>query len=74
MKAVEPGIYRHYKGRHYLVIGMARNDATNEQMVLYVPLYVVDHKQQMTVRTLENFTEKILGETLRFTRLEEDLD
>jgi len=33
------GVYRHYKGKHYSVIGFARHSETLETMVLYVPHY-----------------------------------
>lgn len=33
------GVYRHYKGNHYLVLGLAREDETNETMVVYTRLY-----------------------------------
>lgn len=35
------GIYRHYKGKQYLVLGMARHTETEEELVIYVPLYEV---------------------------------
>jgi hypothetical protein len=33
------GLYRHYKGKDYSVLGFARHSETKELMVLYVPLY-----------------------------------
>ena len=36
---VEAGRYRHYKGKDYLVVGMARHSETHEMMVVYRPLY-----------------------------------
>lgn len=39
MPALRLGRYRHYKGRHYSVLGFARHSETEEWMVLYVPLY-----------------------------------
>lgn len=33
------GVYRHYKGKLYLVIGSARHTETEEELVIYVPLY-----------------------------------
>lgn len=36
---IQPGRYRHFKGREYQVIGMARHSETEEEMVVYRPLY-----------------------------------
>ncbi|MBN4053295.1 DUF1653 domain-containing protein [Haliea sp. AH-315-K21] len=33
------GLYRHYKGNDYSVLGFAKDSETKELMVLYVPLY-----------------------------------
>ncbi|MBK5247127.1 MAG: DUF1653 domain-containing protein [Peptostreptococcaceae bacterium] len=36
---IQVGRYRHYKGKEYQVIGMARNSETLEEMVVYKQLY-----------------------------------
>ena len=36
---VQPGIYRHFKGNRYEVIGMANHSETMEPMVVYRALY-----------------------------------
>jgi hypothetical protein len=33
------GRYRHYKGNFYRVIGVARHSETDEELVVYEPLY-----------------------------------
>lgn len=35
IEGVKPGIYRHYKGGTYLVLGVALHSETLEEMVLY---------------------------------------
>ena len=36
---VKSGVWRHYKGHHYLVIGEIRHTETNEVCVAHIPLY-----------------------------------
>jgi len=36
---LQPGLYRHYKGPEYRVIGVARHSETEEEMVVYQALY-----------------------------------
>ena len=37
--SVQPGLYRHYKGQYYLVLGVARHSETEEELVVYRPDY-----------------------------------
>lgn len=36
---MKTGLYKHYKGREYEVIGIARHSETLEEMVVYKALY-----------------------------------
>ena len=55
------GVYEHYKGKKYLVLGVARHTETGELMAVYVPLYELPGNEgvQMAVRPLEMFTEHV---------------
>lgn len=53
---VRPGRYRHYKGRDYQVIGMAKHSETAEQLVVYRCLYG-DHS--LWVRPAAMFCEAV---------------
>ncbi len=42
--AVKPGIYEHYKGGKYRVIGTSKHSETLEDMIMYTPLYESEYK------------------------------
>ena len=56
---IETGRYRHYKGRDYQVIGTARHSETEEDLVLYVPLYGDEDERSYWVRPLAMFTGSV---------------
>ena len=53
---VQPGRYRHYKGKDYEVIGIARHSETLEELVVYRALYG-DHG--LWVRSRKMFEESV---------------
>ena len=55
------GIYEHYKGKKYLVLGVARHTETEELMAVYIPLYELPGNGgvQMAVRPLAMFMEQV---------------
>ncbi|MFT4091511.1 MAG: DUF1653 domain-containing protein [Asticcacaulis sp.] len=55
------GLYRHYKGRDYRVLGTARHSETDEILVLYLPLY--QEQPQLWVRPLSMFCESVQADT-----------
>lgn len=55
---IKPGIYRHYKGNLYRVIGVAKKPHTEEEFVMYELLYENDWSRY-AVRPLKEFMEKV---------------
>lgn len=53
-----PGVYRHYKGNHYLALGLAREDETNETVVVYTRLYPREGLP-MSTRRLSVWNERV---------------
>lgn len=72
MHPVEPGRYRHYKGREYVVLGVARHSETQEELVVYRQDY---GSRSLWVRPQGMFLEtvEIQGQSVpRFEYLGED--
>jgi hypothetical protein len=53
---IRPGRYRHFKGREYLVIGVARHSETEEELVVYRQDY---GDRGLWVRPVAMFTELV---------------
>jgi hypothetical protein len=53
---IKPGVYRHFKGKDYLVIGVAIHSESGEELVVYRPLY---GNYQLTVRPKSMFIEPV---------------
>jgi len=53
---LRPGRYRHYKGKDYLVIGVARHSETEEELVVYRTDY---GDRSLWIRPLKMFQESV---------------
>lgn len=53
---LKKGIYEHYKGNRYEVLGIAKHSETLEEMVIYRALY---GDMDAWVRPLKMFTEEV---------------
>ena len=53
---LKPGKYRHFKGKEYLVIGIASHSETLEPMVVYKALY---GEQGLWVRPAHMWNEQV---------------
>ncbi|MCX6744324.1 MAG: DUF1653 domain-containing protein [Candidatus Parcubacteria bacterium] len=64
---IKPGKYRHYKGKEYQVIGLAKHSETLEDFVVYQALY---GDGQLWVRPLKMFDEKVVVDGVEVPRFE----
>ncbi len=62
---IKRGIYRHFKGGDYMVTGVAVHSETQEQLVVYRPLYGA---YQLMVRPRMMFTEEVQRDGYRGPR------
>ncbi|MEQ8953374.1 MAG: DUF1653 domain-containing protein [Gammaproteobacteria bacterium] len=65
--ALPTGRYRHYKGKDYQVLGVARHSESGEELVVYRPLY---GDQDLWVRPLAMFTESVTINGARVPRFQ----
>jgi hypothetical protein len=76
VEEIKPGIYQHYKGGRYLVLGVGQHEATGEKLVIYQPLYKHEGPE-LWVRDLAVFQETVTvegKEVPRFRFLEEAMN
>ncbi len=66
---LKPGKYRHYKGKEYEVIGIARHSETLEKLVVYKALYQTAG-ENLWVRPLQMFLEDVEIEGKKKLRFE----
>ena len=67
MKELRKGLYRHYKGNDYQVIGVAGHTETGEPMVVYKALY---GEMVLWVRPLSLFIEQVTIDGVNQPRFE----
>ena len=66
-----PGLYRHYKGMSYEVIGTVRHSETLEPMTLYRALY---GERGLWVRPAAMFNEEVVIDGVRQPRFRREPD
>jgi hypothetical protein len=72
LKQMETGLYKHYKGKIYEVIGVAHHSETLEELVVYKATYQTEG-ENLWVRPIAMFNETISqnGESVkRFLKIE----
>lgn len=74
MTEPQPGVYEHYKGKRYEVIGVGRNSETLEELVFYRALYDSEEfgNRSLWARPRDMFLEdvEVDGQTVpRFRRV-----
>lgn len=69
LPALQTGVWRHWKGQDYLVLGLGHDaDHEGRTVVVYVPLYAVDGPR-LAVRTAGEFLGEAAPGVPRFTWL-----
>ena len=56
---IATGLYQHYKGEQYRVLGVAQHSETKESLVVYQALY---GEFGLWLRPLSMFTEQVVAE------------
>ena len=56
---IATGLYQHYKGQQYRVLGVAQHSETEESLVVYQALY---GEFGLWLRPLSMFTEQVIAE------------
>ena len=69
MVNLEPGIYRHYKGKLYEVIGIAKHSETLEELVVYKATYQPEG-ENLWVRPKAMFLETLMVDGVEVKRFE----
>ena len=64
MESIKPGRYRHFKGKEYEVLGVARHSETEEELVVYRALYG-EHGVWVRPKAMGNEAVERDGQTFR---------
>ncbi|MEN3291365.1 MAG: hypothetical protein V7642_618 [Burkholderiales bacterium] len=64
---ITPGVYEHYKGKKYFVLGLSKNTETGEICVVYRPLYETDWPQ-LVHRNAAMFLENVMVNGMEMPR------
>ena len=59
---IKVGVYKHYKGKNYKVIGLAKHSETLQEFVVYEALYDDAPLGKLWIRPIELFTDTVLFE------------
>jgi len=65
---IEAGVYEHYKGKLYEVVGVGLDSETTKPVVIYVPLY--ESNVPFWVRSYEMFLEYVEVDGIKVKRFE----
>lgn len=66
------GLYQHYKGGVYLVLGLAEHTETEERLVIYVALGVTLSGPRLRARPVREFTSYVSAGIPRYTFIGHD--
>lgn len=64
---IRPGVYRHFKGKEYEVLGIAKSSEDLEEYVVYRALY---GENLLWIRPLKMFMESVVMEGMEKPRFE----
>ena len=67
MNLVIGGIYRHYKGNYYTLVGIAKHSETLEELVIYQAQY---GDKALRARPLKMFFDKVIVNGVEVNRFE----
>lgn len=69
---IKPGIYKHYKGNRYEVVGVGKHSETLEDMVVYKALYASSEFKEgsLWIRPVSLFNEFVTVEGRKVPRFE----